>query len=111
MSFRRYEIAAIALTLAAWKRTSAAHRLGLQVSCGLGDEVSVCGAGWDVGERCRELVRETARAHEICDLASCHAAKLFCARSAVRIVDPWGRERRRQRAEDFEGRAIRLSRR
>ena len=29
------------------------------------DEVSICGAGGDVGQRCRELLRETARAHEI----------------------------------------------
>ena len=41
------------------------HGLGLQVSPGLGDEVSLPVLGGDVGQRCRELLRETARAHEM----------------------------------------------
>src|SRR5215468_7136929 len=41
------------------------HRQGLQVSPGLGDEYRYAVLGGDVGQRCRELLRETARAHEM----------------------------------------------
>jgi len=41
------------------------HRQGLQVSPGLGDEYRYAVLGGDVGKRCRELLRETARAHEM----------------------------------------------
>jgi REP element-mobilizing transposase RayT len=40
-------------------------RASVQVSRGLGDEVPYAVLCPDVGRRCRELVRETARAHEI----------------------------------------------
>src|ERR1700678_626625 len=41
------------------------HCMGLQVSFGLGDQVSFSIVGGDVGQRARELLREIARAHEM----------------------------------------------
>jgi putative transposase len=41
------------------------HGLGLQVSPGLGDDVSLPNTWRGCGQRCRELLRETARAHEM----------------------------------------------
>ena len=41
------------------------HGLGLQVSLGLVTKYRYAVLGGDVGQRCRELLRETARAHEM----------------------------------------------
>ena len=41
------------------------HCMGLQVSFGLGDQVSFSILGGDVGQRARELLREIARANEM----------------------------------------------
>ena len=41
------------------------YGLGLQISPGVGDEVPLPRPWWRRGLRCRELLRETARAHEM----------------------------------------------
>ncbi len=61
--------------------------LGLQ-ECGLGDEVPASGLGGDVGQRCREPLREAPRAHEI----MFHAGRRPrpCAHVAVDPTEPVG---------------------